>query len=105
MNTKSLDIYFVQETWLEGDVFDEVINGYHIFRHNGDLGSHNFHRVAMILSPHYYAGWKAARARPPITTDATGKFAGHYISINESLTAATELGSKSVGRRVTIILQ
>ncbi len=31
MKTKSLDVYFVQETWLEGDVFDEVINGYHVF--------------------------------------------------------------------------
>ena len=31
MKTKSLDVYFVQETWLEGDVFDEIINGYHVF--------------------------------------------------------------------------
>jgi hypothetical protein len=30
MKTKNLDVYFVQETWLEGDVFDEVINGYHV---------------------------------------------------------------------------
>jgi hypothetical protein len=42
MKTKSLDVYFVQETWLEGDIFDEVINGYHIFRHNGGNGNHNF---------------------------------------------------------------
>ena len=27
MKTKSLDVYFVQETWLEGDVIDKVING------------------------------------------------------------------------------
>jgi hypothetical protein len=30
MTTKNLDVYFIQETWLKGDVFDEVINGYHV---------------------------------------------------------------------------
>ena len=35
MKLKQLDIYFIQETWLEGDVYDEIINGYHIFHHNG----------------------------------------------------------------------
>jgi hypothetical protein len=70
MKTKSLDVYFVQETWLEGDAFDKVINGYHVFRHNGGKGNH------IILSPRYYQGWKAAGARPPLTTDATSEFAG-----------------------------
>jgi hypothetical protein len=51
MKTKSLDIYFVQETWLEGDAFDEVINGYHVFRHNGGKSNHNFRGVAIILLP------------------------------------------------------
>jgi hypothetical protein len=31
MKLKHLYVYFVQETWLEGDVFDEIINGYHVF--------------------------------------------------------------------------
>jgi hypothetical protein len=53
MKTKSLDIYFVQETWLEGDAFDEVINSYHVFRHNKGKGNHNFCGVAIILSPRY----------------------------------------------------
>jgi len=26
MKLKGIDVYFVQETWLEGDVFDEIIN-------------------------------------------------------------------------------
>jgi hypothetical protein len=30
MKTKNLDVYFIQEAWLKGDVFDEVINGYHV---------------------------------------------------------------------------
>jgi hypothetical protein len=79
MKTKSLDVYFVQETWLEGDIFDEVINGYHIFRHNGGKGNHNFRGVAIKLSPRYLEGWKAAGARPPMTTDAAGEFAGRCI--------------------------
>jgi hypothetical protein len=81
MKTKNLDVYFVQETWLEDDVFDKVINGYHVFRHNGKLGNHNFCGVANILSPRYYEGWKAAGATPPTTTDATGEYSGRYISI------------------------
>ena len=86
MKTKSLDVYFVQETWLEGDTFDEVINGYHVFRDIGGKGNHNFHGVAIILSPQYYQGWKAAGARPPLTTDMTGEFAGRCITINITLT-------------------
>ena len=35
---------------LEGDAFDETINGYHDFRHNGGKGNHNFCGVAIILS-------------------------------------------------------
>jgi hypothetical protein len=72
MKAKNLDVYFIQETWLEGGVFDEVSNGYYVFRHNGDLGNHNFCGVAFILSLRYYEGWKAAGAMPPITTNATG---------------------------------
>ena len=51
MKLKDINVYFVQETWLEGDVFDEIINGYHVFRHNGGVGNHNFRGVAIILSP------------------------------------------------------
>ena len=56
MKTKSLGVYFVQETWLEGNTFDEVINGYHVFRNNGGKSNHNFRGVAIILSPQYNQG-------------------------------------------------
>jgi hypothetical protein len=56
MKLKDIDAYFVQETWLEGDVFGEIINGYHIFHHNGGVGNHNFRGVAIILSPCYHKG-------------------------------------------------
>ena len=62
MKLKDIDVYFVQKTWLEGDVFDETINGYHVFRHIGGVGNHNFRGVAIILSPRYHEGWKAAGA-------------------------------------------
>ena len=99
MKTKSLDVYFVQETWLEGDIFDEIINGYHIFRHNGGKSNHNFRGVAIILSPRYHEGWKAAGARPPMTTDAAGEFAGRYISINVILNSRDRMGKQVHGKK------
>jgi exonuclease III len=99
MKTKCLDVYFVQETWLEGDAFDEVINSHHVFRHNGGKGNHNFRGVAIILSPQYYQGWKAAGARPPLTTDAAGEFAGCYISINVILKSYDRMGKQVRGKK------
>jgi exonuclease III len=99
MKTKSLDVYFVQETWLEEDVFDEVINGYHVFRHNRDKGNHNFRGVVIILLPRYYMGWKAVGARPLITTDTTGKFACCYISINVILNSRNRIGKQVCGKK------
>ncbi len=98
MKLKHLDVYFVQETWLEGDVFDEIINGYRDFYHNGGLGSHNFHGVAIILLPCYHEGWKAAGARPPITTNSTGEFAGQFISINIIWASNNQIGKQVLGK-------
>jgi hypothetical protein len=99
MKLKQLDVYFVQETWLEGDVFDEIINGCHIFCHNGELGNHNFCGVAIILLPRYHMGWKAAGARPPITTNGTGEFAGCFISINVTLASNDQVGKQVQGKQ------
>jgi hypothetical protein len=99
MKTKSLDVYFVQETWLEGDAFDKVINSYHIFRHNRGKGNHNFCGTAIILSPGYYDGWKNASTRPSITSNVTGEFAGSYISINVSLRSYNKLGKQVQGKK------
>ncbi len=101
MKTKNLDIYFVQETWLKGDVFNEIINGYQVFRHNGGKGNHNFRGVAIIFSPRYHKGWKAAGARPPLTTDATSEFAGRFISLNILLTSHDKLGKQVRGKKGT----
>ena len=99
MKLKDIDVFFVQETWLEGDVYDETINGYHVFRHNGGVGHHNFRGVAIVLSPKYYDGWKAAGARPPITTDTTGEFAGRFISLNIKLTSTDRTGKQIRGKK------
>ena len=80
-------------------MFDEVISGYHVFQHNGGKGNHNFRGVAIILSPRYYVGWKAAGARPPIATDAAGKFAGRYISINVILNSRDRMGKQVHGKK------
>ena len=94
MKLKGIETYFVQETWLEGDVFDKIINRFHVFRHNGEVGNHSFCGVAIILSPHYHEGWKAAGARPPVTTDGKGEFVGRFISLNIKLASNDRLGKK-----------
>ncbi len=66
MKLKQLNVYFVQETWLEEDVFDEIINGYHTFPHNCGLGNHNFCGVVIILLPCYHKGWRAAGFNTPL---------------------------------------
>jgi hypothetical protein len=98
MKLKQLNVYFVQETWLERDVFDETINGYHVFRHNGEIGNHNFYGIAIILSPCYHEGWKATGARPLITTDAKGEFAGRFISLNIKLASKDRVGKQVGGK-------
>ena len=84
---------------MEGDVFDEVINDYHVFQHNGGKGNHNFHGAAITLLPRYYAGWKAAGARPPITTDAASKLAGHCMSINVIHNSHDRMGKQDHGKK------
>jgi hypothetical protein len=99
MKLKQLNVYFVQETWLEGDIFDEIINGYHVFCHNGKLGNHTFCSIAIILSLLYHEGWKAAGAWPPTTTNANGKFMGRFISINITLAGNNRVGKQVQGKQ------
>ncbi len=68
MKVKCLDVYFLQDTWLEDEEYNVDIVGYHVFCHVGPNGNHLHHRVAIVLLPCYYTGWKAAGAAP-CTTD------------------------------------
>ncbi len=72
---------------------------YHILRHNGGKGNHEFCGVTIILSPQYYAGWKDAGARTPMTTDAEGEFASHYISINVTLKSYNRMEKQVRGKK------
>ena len=99
MKVKCLDEYFLQDTWLEYDEFDVDIRGYHVFHHNGPNGNHLHHGVAIVLSPHYYAGWKAAGAAPPITTDTTSEFMGRFIGITIKLESRDKRGRTIKGKK------
>ena len=99
MKQNDIDVYFIQETWLEGNAFDKTITGYHVFRHNGEVGNHAFRGVAIVLSPRYYEGWKTAGAKSPITTDATGEFTGRFISLNIQLANNDHTGKQIRGKR------
>jgi hypothetical protein len=83
MKDKDIGAMCVQETWDEGDVFDEEINEYRIFRHNctpGESGrDHLFKGVALILSPTFYKAWREAGCQPP--TVSKGEFEGRLIGM------------------------
>ena len=97
MAKKQIDAYFIQETWIEGDDFDTEVGGYHVFRHNGPLGS-NLHRgVAIVLSPRYYAGWKAAGGKDPIVLAQEDEFVGRIIGLTIKLECRNSRGRKIKG--------
>jgi hypothetical protein len=92
MKSKCLDVYFLQDTWLKDDEFDIDVDGYHVFRHNGPKENHHHHGVAIVLSPRNYAGWKAAGAAAPITTDTAGDFVGRFVRITIKLECCNRKG-------------
>jgi hypothetical protein len=99
MNAKCLDVYFLQDTWLEDDKFDIDVGGYIVFPHNGPNGNHLYHGVAIVLSPCYYAGWKAAGAEPPITTNTASEFGGRFIGITIKLEIHDKRGCTVKGKK------
>ena len=99
MKVKCLDVYFLQNTWLEDGEFDVNIGGYHVFCHNGPNGNHLHHGMAIVLSPRYYAGWKAAGAAPPIATDTASEFMGCFIGITIKLESLDKGGHTIKGKK------
>jgi hypothetical protein len=99
MKVKCLDEYFLQDTWLEDNEFDIDVGGYHVFRHNGPNGNHLHHGVVIVLSLRYYAGWKAAGAAPPITTDTASEFVGRFIGITIKLESRNKRGRTIRGEK------
>ena len=77
MKQQDIGAMCIQETWDEGDVFDEEINEFRIFRHNREPGEegrdHLFRGVALILSPKFYKALRDAGCQKP-TTSPKGEF-------------------------------
>jgi hypothetical protein len=55
--------------------------------------------VAIVLSPRYYAGWKAAGAAPPITTNTASEFVGRFIGITIKLEIRDKRGRMVKGKK------
>ena len=102
MKVKCLDVYFLQDTWLEDDKFDIDIRGYHVLHHNGPNGNHLHHKVAIVLLPHYFAGWKATGAAAQITTNTASEFVGHFIEITIKLESRDKRGHAIKGKKEEI---
>jgi hypothetical protein len=99
MKLKCLDVYFLQDMWLEDDKFDIDVGGYHLFCHNGPNGNHLHHGVAIVLLPCYYVGWKVAGATPLITTNTTNEFVGCFIGITIKLESRNKRGRMIKGKK------
>jgi hypothetical protein len=92
MKSKCIDVYFLQDAWLNKDEFDIDVEGYHVFHHNDPKGNHLDNVVAIVLSTSYYAGWKAAGAAAPTTTDAASDFVRSFIGITIKLESHSRKG-------------
>jgi hypothetical protein len=92
-------VYLLQDTWLKDNAFDTDVGGNHVFRHNGPMGNHLHHGVAIVLSPCYYAGWKVAGAAPLTTRDAASDLVGHFIGITIRLERWDKMGCCVKGKK------
>ena len=109
MRVDNIDVWLIQETWLENNDYDTVIGGYHHFKHNSPIGTtgrdHLFRGVArIILSPRYFLAWKAAGSPSPITTGHTGGFAGQFIGLNLEFDSFDSPGRQVKGTLCSLFL-
>jgi hypothetical protein len=98
MTTKNLDVYFIQDTWLEGNNFNVDVGGYHVFRHNGTLVANLHQGVVIVLSPRYYAGWQEAGGLAPVVLPPDDEFVGRFIGLTIKLECQNAQGRKVKGR-------
>jgi hypothetical protein len=92
MKLKVIDVYFVQETWLKGDLFDKTINGFQVFRHNGEVGNHNF---CVSLSSSHLA---TTRGGKPQELDHRSLQEGSLVSMPTSEEQNLDLGKLTTNR-------
>jgi hypothetical protein len=107
MQNNNVGAWLVQETWEEGDEFDVEVGGYHIFCHISTKGKdgrwHLFKGIGIILSPQFYAAWRAVGSPPPITIP-NEDFVGQFIQLNVKFDSYNSRGKRIKGKSLTIAL-
>ena len=90
MSIRKIDVYLIQETWLDGDYVSEI-KGYTLFHHGlkkqkcsrGQCG------VGIILSPTFLQFYKDSGSKPPITISEENAF-GRFIGISLTIKVKTD---------------
>ena len=91
----------MQETWQEGYIFDEQVNGFHIFNHNYYIGGRGEYQlwevVVIVLSKKFYHACKYSGSLPPIKTDTKGKYGEQLIELTLKLHSYDSKGKFIIG--------
>ena len=91
MVDKNILAYCVQETWIVGNA-NTIVRKHMIFRHNREereivTRGRVTGVVAIVLSPIVVTAWRAAGAKPPITTHLQSKFVGRFLGLKLQLSS------------------
>ena len=86
MARKKIDVYCIQETWLDGDFIKEI-DGYTIFHHGlkEQTCSRGQNGVAIILSPTFSKYYKLSGSLPPVIPQEDDISMGRFIGIKLDL--------------------
>ena len=92
---KGILAYYVQETWIVGNVNTLVMNNM-VFCHKREereVGTRGrvSGGVAIILSPTSVTTWRSAGAKPPITTPLQIKCVGRFLELKFNIFASINL--------------
>ena len=90
MIRKEIDIYLLNETWIEGNSDTDIGYGYYMFSHN-TVRKQDRTGVAIILSPRMVIAWKLAGGNAPKYCD---DFTGRFISIKLKFQAYDSRGEE-----------
>ena len=88
MSIRKIDVYLIQETWLDGDYVSEI-KGYTLFHHGLKKCSRDQCGVDIILSPTFLQFYKDSGSKPPITISEENTI-GRFIGISLSIKVKTD---------------
>ena len=84
MSIRKIDVYLIQETWLDGDYVSEI-KSYTLFHHGLKKKCSRCQcGVVIILSPTFLQIYKDSGSKPPITIteeNTIGRFIGISLTI------------------------